>query len=69
VLVHFAIDAAVVSSGVVDAGDTTSLGTEGEGVAEVDAASTPRPGDRLRFSISAERLHFFDAETRLGIWE
>lgn len=68
-LVHFAIDAAVVSSGVVDDGDPTSLDAEGEGVARVDASLTPRPGDRLRFSIPGERVHFFDGATQLSIWE
>jgi ABC-type sugar transport system ATPase subunit len=68
-LVHFAIDAAVVSSGVVETGDPRSLDVEGEGVAKIDASSTPRTGDRLRFSIPGERLHFFDAETQMGIWE
>ena len=68
-LVHFAVDAAVVSLDVVDAGEPTSLDAEGEGVAKVDASSTPRPGDRLRFSMPVERMHFFDAETQLGIWE
>ncbi len=68
-LVHFAIEGAVVESGIVDVGDATSLATEGEGVAEVDASLTPRSGDRLRFSIPVERLHFFDATTQLSIWE
>jgi multiple sugar transport system ATP-binding protein len=68
-LVHFVIDAAVVSSGVVETGDPTSLTAEGEGVAKVDATLTPRSGDRLRFSIPVERLHFFDAESQSGIWK
>ena len=68
-LVHFVVDAAVVSSGVVEAGDPASLDSEGEGVAKVDASSTARPGDRIRFSIPVERMHFFDSETQLGIWE
>ncbi len=43
-LVYFAIDAAVISSGAVDEGDPTSLSAEGEGIAKVDASSTPQPG-------------------------
>jgi len=68
-LVHFSVDGAVVNKGESESGDPPSIDSEGEGVAKVVATVKPHPGDRLRFSLPAGRLHFFDVETQLSIWE
>jgi multiple sugar transport system ATP-binding protein len=60
-LVHFTIDAKrVVAEGTLEEDEQLTLG--GEGVARVDPRSHAKPGDRLRFFVDVERMHFFDAD-------
>jgi multiple sugar transport system ATP-binding protein len=60
-LVHFTIDAPrVVAEGAVDEDEQLIPG--GEGVARVDPRSAVKPGDRLRFVVDVERMHFFDPD-------
>jgi multiple sugar transport system ATP-binding protein len=60
-LVHFTIDATrVVAEGTLDEDEQLTLG--GEGVARVDPRSSAKPGDRLRFVVDVERMHFFDTD-------
>ena len=68
-LVHFGIDAVRVTTGEGELGESLALGLSGESVAKVTATDKPKPGERLRFSLPAERLHFFEPGSGLAIWE
>ena len=60
-LVHFTIDAtSVVAEGALEEHEQLTLG--GEGVARVDPRSFIKPGDRVRFVIDTQRMHFFDPD-------
>ena len=72
-LVHFTIDASSVhtegASAAEEIGPSGSeLAVSGEGVARVEPSLAPAVGDRVHFTLDAERLHFFDAESGEAIW-
>jgi multiple sugar transport system ATP-binding protein len=58
-LVHFTIDARRVLPEDV-AGELEELGDRGEGIARVAPRSPVAVGDRARFAVEPESLHFFD---------
>jgi multiple sugar transport system ATP-binding protein len=72
-LVHFRIDAQRVHSDAardsnvedIESGD---LSTSGAGVARVEPGAALRIGQRARFILDPRRLHFFDLDTGLAIW-
>jgi multiple sugar transport system ATP-binding protein len=71
-LLHFVSDARTVRVTEVENDDSHGLdqGTltkGGEGVARAEARARIAAGDRARFYIDPQRLHFFDAETNLAI--
>jgi multiple sugar transport system ATP-binding protein len=69
-MVHFTIDARRVLAHealVDDEADAKAIGTEG--VARVDVRAPVHPGDRVRFSVDVNHMHFFDNETSLAIWK
>jgi multiple sugar transport system ATP-binding protein len=71
-LVHFSIDAARAQTEEVRAATEEQLTASavtsvGEGIALVDARISIRSGERARFSVDAEQLHFFDAETGIAV--
>jgi multiple sugar transport system ATP-binding protein len=68
-LVHFVVEAAVASPGAGEAGDPAALAVEGEGVARLDATPGLKVGDRLHLSLPGERVHVFDPDTQLSVWE
>ncbi len=66
-MVHFSIDAnRVLAEGAYEE-DEEELVKGGEGVARVDPRLRLRPGDRGRFSVDVERMHFFDPSSGLSI--
>jgi multiple sugar transport system ATP-binding protein len=65
-MVHLAIDAAWVDAGDPDA--TAEVGAEKSAVGRFSPRTLVRLGDRARLAVTAEHLHFFDAETRASIW-
>jgi multiple sugar transport system ATP-binding protein len=67
-LVHFGIDAARVS-GDDPQMDDSPITFPGAGVAKVDSSSELTAGGRVTFTLLGERIHFFDAETQLAIWD
>jgi len=75
ILVHFYLDAPVVQledSSVKKDGDDILVSTasmESECVARIDPRHTVRAGDRFSFSVSEDRIEFFDLETGLAIWD
>ena len=74
-LVHFRLDATMVQveeptetgeqEGVLSEGSAA----EGECVARVEPRHQVRAGDRFGFSVSEQRLEFFDLDTGLAIWD
>jgi len=72
-LIHFRVDAPVVQledSSVTKDGDYLVLGNaavEEECVARIEPRHDVRAGDRFSFSVSDDRLEFFDPETGLAI--
>jgi multiple sugar transport system ATP-binding protein len=66
-LVHFRIDARRVLAEGAHEEEEEQLVERGEGVARVDPRLRPKPGDRVRFSVEVERIHFFDPDTGLSI--
>ncbi|MFZ0170826.1 MAG: sn-glycerol-3-phosphate ABC transporter ATP-binding protein UgpC [Acidimicrobiales bacterium] len=73
-LIHFRTDARVIRAegpGAIDNGDTAQSAdptTPVDCIARVGPRSVVRAGDRIRFSISPERLEFFDLTTGRAIW-
>ncbi len=71
-LVHFTIDAArVQTEDVHDDGAGLAEGeldVAGEGIARVEPRTAVKVGQRARFTLSPERLHFFDPESGEAIW-
>jgi multiple sugar transport system ATP-binding protein len=66
-MVHFSIAAPrVVAEGVYEE-DEEELVRSGEGVARVDPRLRLKPGDRGRFSVDVERMHFFDPSSGRSI--
>jgi multiple sugar transport system ATP-binding protein len=75
ILVHFTLDAPVVQiddTSVTKEGDEILVSNETpetECVARIEPRHSVKAGDRFRFSVSEERLEFFDLETGLAIWD
>jgi multiple sugar transport system ATP-binding protein len=75
ILVHFKLDAPVVQledTSVTREGDeilVTNETPETECVARIEPRHSVKAGDRFSFSVSEDRLEFFDLETGLVIWE
>lgn len=75
ILVHFQLDAPVVQledTSVTKEGDEILVSNETaelECVARIEPRHSVKAGDRFSFSVSEERLEFFDLETGLVIWE
>jgi ABC-type sugar transport system ATPase subunit len=73
-LVHFTIDARRVrAEDVQDPEDAAGLeggelNIQGEGVARIDPRAEVKVGQRARFRLSPERLHFFDSDSGTAIW-
>jgi multiple sugar transport system ATP-binding protein len=78
VYLHFALPAPPVRSGVVEAAvdHATLEAIEARAaesgtpfVARVDRSSRAREGEAVELAVDTRRLHFFDLETGLGIYE
>ena len=67
ILVHFGTDAKSVDSGdpdaVEDLSDTAMV------VGRFNPRSRVRMGDDVKVAVNTSRLNFFDADTRLAIWD
>jgi len=64
--VHFSIDAKrIVAEGPSDADALTSSGA---GVARVGPHVPAKPGDKMRFAVDVDALHFFDPDSGFAIW-
>ena len=74
-LVHFRTDAPVIrAEGTAAADDAESppsgeLGSPVECIARIEPRHTVRAGERIGFSVSSERLEFFDPDTGQAIWD
>jgi multiple sugar transport system ATP-binding protein len=74
-LVHFSLDAGIVSAdGPRVAVDEAVAGDDEPGrqvdcVARVEPRHVVRIGERIQFSISPERIEFFDPDSGLSIWD
>jgi multiple sugar transport system ATP-binding protein len=68
-LIHFGIDAAQVTASETELSQPLTIDAVGEGVARVQATTRPKPDERLRFSMAADRFHFFESDSQLAIWE
>jgi multiple sugar transport system ATP-binding protein len=83
-VVHFRIDARRVQAEDALAGaahDPTSEAGDGrtvevasplgisEGVARVDPRSGVKPGQRAMFSVATDRIHLFDPDTGMAVWD
>jgi multiple sugar transport system ATP-binding protein len=67
-LVHFGIDAARVSGDGTQM-DESPISSPGAGVAKVDSSTELTAGGRVTFTLPGERIHFFDVESQLAIWD
>ena len=67
ILVHFGTDAKSVDSGDPDA--VEELSDTAVVVARFNPRSRVRMGDSVRVAVNTARLNFFDAESRLAIWD
>lgn len=74
-LVHFRLDATMVQveessgTGERDEAKLASTAPEVECVARIEPRHQVRSGDRFSFSVSEQRLEFFDLETGVAIWD
>lgn len=76
--VHFLIEASAVQSkatqaatGAEELGGVAMLqmsGNKTEGVARISPRSLLKAGDHAVFTVEVDRLHFFDSDTGLAIW-
>jgi multiple sugar transport system ATP-binding protein len=66
IMVHFTIDAKTVDSGDPDAPEE-AVGDKANAVGRFNPRSQVRMGETIDIAVSTERLHFFDADTRLAI--
>ena len=66
IMVHFNIDARTVDSGDPDAEET---GGNSNAVGRFHPRSQARIRESVRVAVSTENMHFFDYESRVGIWE
>lgn len=69
IMVHFALDAPVVDSGDPDAIAERSGDSAANTVGRFSPRSQIRMGDTVEIAVATEQMHFFDAETRLAIWD
>jgi multiple sugar transport system ATP-binding protein len=69
VLVHFSIDAVAATTGDPDVLD--DVGTAGATmcVAKLEPRTAIRLGDSATLAVHTERLHFFDLDTGMAIWD
>jgi multiple sugar transport system ATP-binding protein len=65
-MVHFSLDAKTVDSGDPDAPED-KVGDKANAVGRFNPRSRVRMGETIEIAVSTERLHFFDADTRLAI--
>jgi multiple sugar transport system ATP-binding protein len=74
-LVHFSLDAPIVSAdgprvNVAEASsDDDEPGRQVDCVARVEPRHVVRIGERAKFSITPERIEFFDLDTGQSIWD
>ena len=69
-MVHFGLDVRNVDSGDPDALEEASIGEfTSAGVGRFNPRSRLRLGDVAQIAVTTENLHFFDAATRLAIWD
>ncbi len=74
-LVHFSLDANRVrvdrasDGGVEELEEGGELAPSGEGIARVDPRAPVRSGERVRFQLEPDRIHFFDPHDEHSIWE
>jgi multiple sugar transport system ATP-binding protein len=76
--VHFLIEASAAHSKLTEAATGAEelggvpvlqmAGNKAEGVARVSPRSLLKAGDRAVFQVEVDRLHFFDPDTGLAIW-
>ena len=70
--VHFSIDAhrVVPEESAADlAPEESELNQGGAGVARVGPHVPAKPGERIRFAIDEDAMHFFEPETGVAIWK
>ncbi len=67
-MVHFSIDANLVTEEAAAEEEEDILVHKGEGVARVAPDLTVRTGETLMLQVAMERIHFFDPETTWAIW-
>jgi len=77
--VHFMVEASSghtkateAATGAEELGGMAALsggGNKTEGVARVSPRSSLKAGDKAMFRVDTDRLHFFDPDTGLAIWE
>jgi multiple sugar transport system ATP-binding protein len=69
-MVHFGLDVRSVDSGDPDALEESTLGEHmSTAVGRFNPRSRLRLGDIADIAVTTENLHFFDASTRLAIWD
>lgn len=68
IMAHFRIEAPTVDSGDPDAVEEKSGAEIANAVGRFNPRSRARLGETIEIAVSAENMHFFDAETRLAIW-
>ena len=69
IMVHFKLDATTVDSGDPDAVEDQGGEHAANAVGRFNPRSRARPGESIEVAVTTENLHFFDAETRLAIWD
>jgi multiple sugar transport system ATP-binding protein len=78
VYLHFSVPAEPVTSGGVEAAlehegleviEARAAATGTPFVARVDRASRAREGETVELAVDVSRLHFFDLETGLGVYD
>ncbi len=67
-MVHFSFDAKVVKIEDIQDDEEEILTGSGEGVARIDPSVSVKAGDKLKFEVETEHLHFFDPDTGLSIY-
>ncbi|RMH75841.1 MAG: sn-glycerol-3-phosphate ABC transporter ATP-binding protein UgpC [Actinomyces sp.] len=69
ILVHFSLDAVPVDAGDPDAQQVTAAGVSSHAVGRFNPRSPARLGEDIEVVVDTARLHVFDPETGLAIWE
>ncbi|MGK0331162.1 MAG: multiple sugar transport system ATP-binding protein [Minisyncoccia bacterium] len=65
IMVHFTIDARIVDSGDPDAEEA---GSSSNAVGRFHPRSRARMRESVTVAVATENMHFFDHESRVGIW-